>query len=101
MERSAEIFVLTSAMVNLRPSSSCTSGSQLSSLRAREMFGFRCSGSSKGNGLKTNSDLDLVKRNTSFASSSIVNPVGLPIFIGPVIFGEMTNYLTVGYLKFS
>ncbi len=54
------IFFLKYAIVDVRPSSSVTFGSQPSSVRARVMSGWRTFGSSVGSGLKTSRLFDPV-----------------------------------------
>lgn len=50
---------------------------------AREISGWRCFGSSMGRGRKSNLEEDLVRERMFWASSSMVNSVGLPRLMGP------------------
>src|SRR5258708_3971591 len=68
--------------VRARPSSSATSGSQPSSVRARVMSGRRCFGSSTGSSRWTISLFEPASRTIVSASSSTVTSLGLPRFTG-------------------
>jgi hypothetical protein len=79
------ILVLMLVIVILRPSSSWILGSQFRSRRASEISGLRCRGSSIGSGFWISWEFEFVRRTTNSANSFIVNSLGLPILIGPVI----------------
>ena len=69
-------------MVFFMPSARFTCGSHLRMVFALVMSGFRCLGSSCGNGLKTILLLDFVALMMASANSSIVISRGLPMFTG-------------------
>src|SRR5438477_2888347 len=68
--------------VRERPSSSATSGCQPSSVRAREMSGRRCLGSSTGSCRNSIALLESASRTMIWASSTIVTSCGLPRLTG-------------------
>src|SRR6266849_363608 len=72
------------AMVLIRPSLTAMCGFQLSKSCAREMSGWRCFGSFSGRGRRTTREREPTNSITIWASSMILNSVGLPIFAGPV-----------------
>ena len=78
-------ILLKYLIVLCKPSSIVTLGCQLNSELARDISGFLVNGSSKGRGLKIIFELDFDILIIFSANSKILNSIGLPMLIGPVI----------------